>query len=43
VAEYADRYLKGERNLPAKVPVSVDLVIRENVARFGDYGRRAAP
>jgi ribose transport system substrate-binding protein len=42
VAEYADRYLKGERKLPAKVPVTVDLVTKENVGKFGDYGRRAA-
>jgi ABC-type sugar transport system substrate-binding protein len=36
VAEFADRYLKGERNLPPKVPVAVDLVTRNNVARFAD-------
>jgi ribose transport system substrate-binding protein len=40
VAEYADRYLQGERTLPAKVPVTVDLVTKENVAQFGDYGQR---
>lgn len=39
VAEFADRYLKGERNLPARVPVAVDVVTRENSVKFGDYGR----
>lgn len=39
-AEYADRYLKGERGFPQRVPVAVELVTRENVHRFGDYGRR---
>jgi ABC-type sugar transport system substrate-binding protein len=43
VAEYADRYLKGERNLPAKVPVAVDLVTKDNIGQFGDYGRRTTP
>jgi ribose transport system substrate-binding protein len=42
VAEFADRYLKGERDLPAKVPVHVDLVSKTNVERFGDYGKRDA-
>ena len=36
--EYAERYLKGERNLPAKVPVNVDLVTKANVEKFGNYG-----
>ncbi len=38
VAEFADRYLKGERNLPARVPVAVDVVTRENSAKFNNYG-----
>jgi ribose transport system substrate-binding protein len=38
-AESADRYLKGERALPQKIPVAVELVTRENVSKFGDYGR----
>jgi ABC-type sugar transport system substrate-binding protein len=38
-AEYADRYLKGERNFPQRVPVAVELVTRANVSKFGDYGR----
>ena len=39
VAEYADRYLKGERQFQQKVPVAVDLVTRHNVGKFSDYGR----
>lgn len=39
-AEYADRYLKGERHFPQRVPVAVELVTRDNVSRFGDYGRK---
>ena len=43
VADYADQYLKGDHNLPAKVPVAVDLVTKSNAAGFGDYGQRATP
>jgi len=43
VAEYADRYLRGERNLYARVPIAVELVTKENVGQFGDYGHRASP
>lgn len=39
-AENADKYLKGERNFPQRIPVAVELVTRDNVAKFGDYGRR---
>lgn len=39
-ADYADRYLKGERTFPQRVPVAVELVTRANVSKFGDYGRR---
>ena len=41
VAEFADRYLQGERDLPPRLPVHVDLVTHENIGEFGDYGRRA--
>jgi len=41
-AEDADRYIKGdERNFPQKSPVGVELVTIDNVAKFGDYGRKA--
>ena len=39
-AENADRYLKGARDFPQRIPVAVELVTRENVAKFGNYGRK---
>ncbi len=38
-AESADAYLKGKRDLPQKVPVAVELVTRENIAKYTAYGR----
>jgi ribose transport system substrate-binding protein len=40
VAEFADRYLKGERKFPPKLPVAVDLITRNNAARFIADGQR---
>jgi ABC-type sugar transport system substrate-binding protein len=40
VAEFADRYLKGDRTLPPKVPVAVDLVTRNNVSKFAANEQR---
>jgi len=37
-AEYADRWIQGERDFPRKVPVAVELVTKENVSNYGDYG-----
>jgi hypothetical protein len=39
-AESADRYIKGERDFPQKIPVAVELVTQDNVANYGDYGGR---
>jgi ribose transport system substrate-binding protein len=39
-AEYADRWIKGKRDFPRKVPVSVELVTPENVGQYGDYGKK---
>ncbi|HEX5789492.1 MAG TPA: D-ribose ABC transporter substrate-binding protein [Woeseiaceae bacterium] len=39
-AESASAYLDGKRDFQQKVPVPVELVTGENVASFGDYGRR---
>lgn len=39
-AENADKYFKGERTFPQRVPVTVELVTKDNVHKFGDYGRR---
>lgn len=40
-ADNADKYIKGERTFPQKTPVAVELVTKENVGKFGDYGRKA--
>jgi len=39
-AESADQYFKGRRDFPQRIPVSVELVTRDNVSKFGDYGRK---
>lgn len=39
-AENADRYIKGERKFPQRVPVAVELVTKANVRKFGDNGRK---
>ena len=38
-AEYADQYIKGERDFPQKVPVAVELVTQENIHKYTAYGR----
>jgi ribose transport system substrate-binding protein len=38
-AESADKYLKGDRDIPQKVPVAVELVHQGNAARYGDFGK----
>jgi len=38
-AEYADKYIKGERDFRQKVPVAVELVTKENVANYTAYGK----
>ena len=39
-AENADKYLKGARDFPQRVPVAVELVNRDTVRKFSDYGRK---
>jgi ABC-type sugar transport system substrate-binding protein len=39
-AEFADEYLNGKRDFPQKVPVTVQLVTKDNVAKYGDYGKK---
>jgi len=39
-AEYADEYIKGKRDFAQKIPVPVELVTKENVAKYGDYGKK---
>lgn len=39
-AENADKFIKGQKDFPQRVPVAVELVTRANVGKFGDYGRK---
>jgi ABC-type sugar transport system substrate-binding protein len=39
-AENADEFLKGRKDFPQRVPVAVELVTKDNVGKFGDYGRK---
>jgi ABC-type sugar transport system substrate-binding protein len=39
-AEFADEYLKGRRDFPQKVPVPVELVTKDNVGSYGNYGKK---
>lgn len=39
-ADWADQYLRGERNLPQKMPVAVELVTQENIDKYTAYGRK---
>ena len=40
-AEQADEYLKGRRDFKQKVPVAVELVTQENIAKYTAYGRES--
>jgi len=40
-AEYADEYIRnGKRDFQQKIPVKVDLVTKDNVSKYGDYGKK---
>ena len=39
-AEYADLYMKGERQFAQKMPVAVELVTQENVDLYAAYGKK---
>ena len=39
-AESADAYVKGRRDFQQKTPVAVELVNKDTVGSFGDYGRK---
>jgi len=39
-AEWADQYLRGERQFPEIVPVTVELVTEENIDKYTAYGRK---
>ena len=38
-AEYADKYIKGERNFNQKVLIPVELVTKENTNNYKDFGK----
>lgn len=42
-AENADKWLKGKRDFPQKVPVAVELVTIDNVSDYGDFGAKDDP
>jgi ribose transport system substrate-binding protein len=39
-AEWADQYLRGERQFPEIVPVTVEIVTTENIGKYAPYGRK---
>lgn len=39
-AEFADQYIKGERNFPKKIPVAVELVTGKNIDDYIAYGKK---
>jgi ABC-type sugar transport system substrate-binding protein len=39
-AEFADEYIKGKRDFPQKLPVPVELVTKDNVGKYGDFGKK---
>lgn len=39
-AEWADQYLRGERQFPEIVPVTVELVTKDNIDKYAPYGRK---
>lgn len=41
-AEYADKYLNGDKDCSQKVPVAVELVHKGNAAKYGDFGKADA-
>lgn len=39
-AEFADKYIKGERDFPKKIPVAVELVTGKNIGDYIAYGKK---
>ncbi|MDT0677636.1 D-ribose ABC transporter substrate-binding protein [Autumnicola musiva] len=37
-AEMADKYLQGDKDIPRKIPIAVEIVTKENIDEFGVYG-----
>lgn len=38
-AEFADQYIKGDRDFEKKIPIAVEIVTLDNISKFGDYGK----
>jgi ribose transport system substrate-binding protein len=39
-AEFANEYIKGKRDFEQKIPVKVELVTKDNVDKYGNYGKK---
>ena len=39
-AEFADEYIKGKRGFAQKIAVPVELVTKDNVSKYGGYGKK---
>ena len=39
-AQFADEYIKGKRDFPKKIPVSVELVTARNISDYIAYGKK---
>lgn len=39
-ANFADEYFKGKRDFPKKMPVAVELVVKNNIENYAAYGKK---
>lgn len=39
-ANFADEYFKGKRDFPRKMPVAVELVVKDNIENYAAYGKK---
>jgi ribose transport system substrate-binding protein len=39
-ANFADQFFKGKRDFPQKMPVAVELVVKENIDNYAAYGKK---
>lgn len=39
-ANFADAYFKGKRDFPRKMPVAVELVVKDNIENYAAYGKK---
>ncbi|PCJ91539.1 MAG: D-ribose ABC transporter substrate-binding protein [Flavobacteriaceae bacterium] len=38
-AEFADQYIKGDRDFEKKIPIAVQIITAENISNFGNYSK----